>query len=101
MRRDIDGAMRRKFILTKGIGFNADKEGLRRRKMLRGNAIGLDIVQINCKVVKKGGKALEEIFGKKEDIEKAEEKAKEEAKEEIKHEKETETNKEDKKRGNE
>jgi len=40
--------------------------------MLRGNTIADDIAQINCKVVKKGEKPLEELFGKKTE-EKAEE----------------------------
>ncbi len=68
MRKDIEGQIRKRFLVTKGVGFHTDVEGLRRRKMLRGNVISEDISQINCKVVKKGPKELEEIL-KKEKIE--------------------------------
>ena len=67
MRNDIEGQLRKRFLITKGIGFHTDVEGLRRRKMLRGNTIADDISQINCKVTKKGSKLLDEMFpGKKE-----------------------------------
>ena len=66
MRNDIEGQMRKRFLITKGVGFHTDVEGLRKRKMLRGNLVGDDIAQIKCKVVKQGEKPLEEILGKKE-----------------------------------
>lgn len=66
MRKDIEGQLRKRFLITKGVGFHTKVEGLRKRKMLRGNAIADDIVQINCKVTKTGPKPLEEMFGKKE-----------------------------------
>jgi small subunit ribosomal protein S6e len=66
MRTDMEGTMRRRLLTTKGVGFRAKKGGLRRRKMLRGNLVGADIAQINCKVVKAGDKPLEELLGKKE-----------------------------------
>ena len=72
MRRDIEGQLRKRFLITQGVGFHTNVGGLRRRKMLRGNTIADDIAQINCKVVKKGEKPLEELFGKKTE-EKAEE----------------------------
>ena len=71
MRNDIEGQMRRRFLITKGIGFSGKKKekkgiykikGVKRRKMLRGNMINDDISQINCKVVKQGSKPLEEVF---------------------------------------
>jgi small subunit ribosomal protein S6e len=65
MRKDIEGQLRKRFLITKGVGFHTDVKGLRRRKMLRGNTIADDIAQINCKVAKKGGKSLEEMFGAK------------------------------------
>jgi small subunit ribosomal protein S6e len=76
MRPDVEGVVRRRIMLTKGIGFRADVKGLRRRKMVRGNTVAQDIMQINCKVVKAGEKPLEDVFGKKE--------TKEEGKEEVK-----------------
>lgn len=66
MRKDIEGQLRKRFLITKGVGFHTKVDGLRRRKMLRGDTIADDIVQINCKVSKKGDKPLEEMFGKKE-----------------------------------
>ncbi|MFA4820067.1 MAG: 30S ribosomal protein S6e [Candidatus Aenigmatarchaeota archaeon] len=66
MRKDIEGVLRKKFLITKGVGLHTDVGGLRRRKMLRGDTIGDDIVQINCKVVKQGSKPLDEMFEKKE-----------------------------------
>lgn len=82
MRKDIDGSIRKKFILTKGTGFNTKISGLRVRGMLRGNTIAPDIIQINCKVVRKGPTPLEDVLGKKE--EKKPEEAKEKPEEDIK-----------------
>ena len=65
MRKDIEGVMRKRFITRKGVGFRTDKEGLRKRRMLRGNSVAQDISQVNCKVVKQGAKTLEELLPKK------------------------------------
>lgn len=74
MRKDIEGQLRRRFLITKGVGFSGKKKekkgkytlkGVKRRKMLRGNTIADDIAQINCKVIKRGGRSLDEIFGTK------------------------------------
>jgi len=74
MRGDIEGTVRKRLIVTKGIGFKGFKrigkkkykiKGLRKRKMIRGNTIANDIVQINCKVVKTGEKTLDELIPKK------------------------------------
>lgn len=67
MKKDIEGMARRKVILTRGHGFAAEKEGERRRKLIRGNTISAEIVQINCRVSKRGEKPLEELLGKKEE----------------------------------
>lgn len=72
MRKDIEGQLRKRFLITKGIGYSGKKKekkgkyklkGVKKRKMLRGNTIADDIAQINCKVVKQGSRPLEEIFG--------------------------------------
>lgn len=83
MRKDIDGSIRKKFILTKGTGFHTNISGLRMRRMLCGNTIAPDIIQINCKVVRKGPASLEEILGKKEVGEPKEEKREEKKKAEA------------------
>jgi len=78
MHPNIEGVMRRAVVLTKGIGFRGKIrgkkvkkkprkiKGLRKRKLLRGNTISPEIVQINCKVTKTGSKPLEEILVKTE-----------------------------------
>lgn len=73
MRRDVEGSMKRRLIVTEGVGFSAIKKikkkkffrkGYRKRKMMRGNTITHDVSQINCAVTKEGAKTLEDIFGK-------------------------------------
>ena len=66
MRNDVEGTVRKKILLSGGVGFDPQVNGLRRRKMIRGNTIAADVAQINCKVSKKGAKPLDEILGKKE-----------------------------------
>ncbi|MCD6557734.1 MAG: 30S ribosomal protein S6e [Candidatus Aenigmarchaeota archaeon] len=102
MRPDVNGIVRKRIILTKGIGFSGKKrvrkkivkiKGLKRRKMIRGNTIDKDIVQINCVVVKEGAKPLEELLGSKtkESETKADEKKEETKPAEKKEEKPIET----------
>lgn len=63
MRKDMDGSVRRKALLTKGVGFRGGKtkkvhgkkkylkvKGMRKRKYIRGNTVSDEIAQINCKV---------------------------------------------------
>ena len=78
MRRNVHGGVRRKIILSGGTGFNPQKEGERRRKMVRGNVITEEIVQVNLKVIEKPKKAKEDKTAKKKQ------------KKESKHEEETE-----------
>jgi small subunit ribosomal protein S6e len=66
MRKDIEGQMRKKFLIAEGVGFRTEVEGLKRRRMLRGNAISDDVSQINCKIVKRGDVSIEETAPKKE-----------------------------------
>jgi len=72
MRPDVHGGVRRKVILGGGVGFNPRDEGQRKRKMVRGNVITDEIVQINMKIVEKPkqakeGKKKKEKAPKKED----------------------------------
>ncbi len=97
MRKDVEGQLRKKQILTKGLGFQTDVEGKRKRRVVRGNTIAADIAQVNCKVVKAGDKGMFELLGitPKEPKAKAKsgagnEKSKVEAKGEIKEEKKEE-----------
>ena len=60
MRPNVHGGVRRKVILGGGVGFNPKDEGQRRRKMVSGNVITDEIVQINMKIMEKPKKAKEE-----------------------------------------
>jgi small subunit ribosomal protein S6e len=82
----VDGAVRKKVLLSGPPGFHPRKKGERRRKTVRGNTISEDIAQVNMKVIKKGEKPLEELIPTKPKEEKKEE-VKEEKKEETKQEK--------------
>ena len=59
MRRDVHGGVRRRVILSGGVGFNPQNEGERRRKTVRGNVITDEVVQLNMKIVEKPKQAKE------------------------------------------
>ena len=65
MRKDIEGVVRKKLLITRGVGFRA-KKGIRQRRSLRGGIVGQDIAQVNCKVIQSGEKKLDELFPKTE-----------------------------------
>jgi len=88
MHPQVHGPGRKKAILAHPPGFHPKIKGQRKRKMVRGNTISSDIIQINCKVVKSGTKPIEELAPKKEKAEEAKpEKKVEKPKEEKKPEK--------------
>ena len=55
MRYDLTGTARKKVLLSKGPGFKPFREGMRKRKYIRGDTISADIVQVNCKIVEGEG----------------------------------------------
>ena len=64
MRQDLEGVLRKKALLTKGVGFSGTKKirkvkykvkGMRKRKYIRGNTISDSIIQINCKILEGEG----------------------------------------------
>jgi small subunit ribosomal protein S6e len=59
MRPSVHGGVRRRIILSGGVGFNPEDEGVRKRKTIRGNVITDEIVQINLKVIEKTEKVKE------------------------------------------
>jgi len=71
IRPNVHGGVRRKVVLSGGVGFNPQYEGARRRKTVRGNVITDEIVQINMKIVEKpkGPKESRKTRGKKEETE--------------------------------
>ena len=62
MRKDLGGINRRRILATKGHGFHPERKGLRRRRSTRGNTVTLDIVQVNLKVLKTGGKPIPDML---------------------------------------
>ncbi len=67
MRADLPGMARKRLLLSGGTGFHPVNEGQRRRKMMRGNEITPDLVQINAVVTAYGEKPLADYFKKGED----------------------------------
>ena len=53
MRPDIQGGVKTRVILSKGVGIHPTVEGQRRRKTLRGRVITEEILQVNMKIVEK------------------------------------------------
>lgn len=52
MRPDIHGGVKKRVLLTKGIGLKkVPRKGYRKKKMVRGNTITSDIYQINMVIV--------------------------------------------------
>jgi small subunit ribosomal protein S6e len=88
MHPQVTGQVKKKILLSNPPGFHPTKKGERRRKIIRGNVLSADIVQINVKITKKGEKPIEQIVPQKPKTEK---------KEEAKIEKKVEEKKEEKK----
>jgi len=51
MRSDIHGGVRKKVLMDGGVGFKPSADGQRKRKMVHGNTITDDIVQVNLKSI--------------------------------------------------
>ena len=62
IRPDIPGPVRKRILLSGGIGYRPRERGIRKKKMVRGKTITRDTVQVNMKVVKHGKVPLEEYF---------------------------------------
>lgn len=59
MKPNVHGGVRRKIVLSGGVGFKAKRDGERRRKAVRGNILTDEIVQINMKIVDQPAKPKE------------------------------------------
>jgi small subunit ribosomal protein S6e len=70
----ISGMGRKRVLLSKPPCFHPKLKGQRKRKTVRGNTISEDIAQINCKIVQKGAKPIEELVPVKKKEEKVEKK---------------------------
>lgn len=67
MRSDLPGGKRKAILLSDSNGFNAPDKGMRRRKMVRGNTISPDTIQINMIISGIGSKPVEELLSQKEE----------------------------------
>ena len=70
------GTKRRKLLLSGGIGYVSRRKGIRKKKSVRGNKIGDNIVQVNLRVLKVGKKPLKAPEAKANEGEPADEQAK-------------------------
>ena len=55
MRKDMPSQGRRPALLSAPPGYNPKKRGIRKRKLIRGNTVSLDIVQVNAKIIEGSG----------------------------------------------
>lgn len=62
MRKDLPGMVRRKILLSDCKGFHEIEHGMRKKKSIRGNTIGQDVVQINMKVTKHSSKPIDSLL---------------------------------------
>ena len=60
--KDVEGIGLKRVLLTKGWGMRDSRDGVRRRKTIRGKTIATTTSQINLKVTKEGAKKMAEIF---------------------------------------
>ena len=67
MRSDLPGAGRRNLLLSDGKGFHEIRDGMRKKKTIRGNTVSQDIVQINMKVIKHSSRSIDQLLKTKED----------------------------------
>lgn len=67
MRKSLPGPRRRKILVRGGVGFHPKMPGQRRKKTIRGNTIGPDVVQVNMKITKYGPKSIEDLMAEKEE----------------------------------
>ena len=58
MRKDIQGPIRKKILLTEGVGIRNKEMGIRKRKTVCGNTIHENITQVSMKILKQGKKPL-------------------------------------------
>ncbi|WP_069807231.1 30S ribosomal protein S6e [Vulcanisaeta thermophila] len=51
----LEGPVKKFLIMTEGVGYHPPKHGMRKRKLVRGNTISDQIVQVNAVIVYPGG----------------------------------------------
>ncbi len=56
MRGDVLGGGKNRVLLTRGVGLTSKVEGMKKRKLVRGNTITEEVYQVNAKKVEEGPK---------------------------------------------
>lgn len=51
MRKDVHGGVKKYVLLSRGTGMRSNKEGIRIRKLIRGNIVTDEIYQLNCLLI--------------------------------------------------
>jgi small subunit ribosomal protein S6e len=98
MHPQVKGQVRKKILLSNPPGFHPTKKGERKRKIVRGDTLSADIMQINVKVAKKGEKPIEQIFPQKAKAEKKEETKEEKKEQKVEEKKEVKVEKTEEKK---
>lgn len=62
MRGSIEGSERERVMIEDGSGIRTQKDGVRKRKSVRGKRVSEEIEQLNAKVVEEGSKSVEELL---------------------------------------
>jgi small subunit ribosomal protein S6e len=65
-RKEIDGTRKARPLLSSGPGLRGGKAGYRSRRLIRGNTISTDTVQVNTVITEYGAMKVEELFKPKE-----------------------------------
>ena len=71
IRKDVHGPIKKRILLSSGPCYHPPRKGMKKRKIVRGNELTDDMVQVNCMVVKYGKEKFftppEEAAAKKEE----------------------------------
>jgi small subunit ribosomal protein S6e len=62
MKRDVHGAVRTRVLMSNSQCYRQKDRGVIKRKLVRGNVLTADIVQVNAVVVKRGKKSIENLL---------------------------------------
>ncbi len=62
IRHDVHGSGKKRILVRGPPGFRPKREGIARRKMVRGRELGSDLSQVNMRVEEKGSTPLEELI---------------------------------------
>jgi small subunit ribosomal protein S6e len=62
MRKGVHGTIRKKLLLSGGVGYKPKRKGVKRRKSIRGETISEEIAQLNLKILKEGERKFDEIL---------------------------------------